>query len=434
MRKIGIIGGTFDPVHIGHLMLAEQAASYFDLSKVIFVPTGLPPHKDRTRITPATHRIEMVRLAIGGNDKYEISGIECDGAGVSYTYITLGTLHEIYGRDAELYYIVGSDVLQYISKFRNSEQVFESCILLATTRPGPDHKTAESLAGDLIATYGARIMLFDFPEIGISSSLLRSKIAAGESVRYMSPDSVIDYIKRNGLYTVGGETALSGYWESIPEPAESLRESGGGQARIDIMRLKRMMVTRLSINRFRHTLGVMETASRLADMIGADREKAVVAGLLHDCMREVPLEELISVCESNDISVTEMDRLAPVILHAPAAAVEADRLLGGADSEITEAIACHTTGRAGMGVLAKVLFVADAIEPGRDYEAAREARAMLDAADGAFIDEARLDGVVLFLLEKQIEHLKKNNRAIHPDTFQAKNWLTGKNVIMEKRR
>ena len=428
MEKIGVIGGTFDPVHIGHLMLADQAASYCNLTKILFVPSGLPPHKDKTKITAAAHRIEMVRLAIGTDDLYGVSTIECDNYGVSYTYITLEKFRGIYGRDAELYYIIGSDVLKYITKFRNCRQIFDSCILLAATRPGFDQKATESLAGELVDAYGARIEIFNFPEIGISSSLLRSKIAGGESVRYMLPDSVIEYIKRNGLYAVGEETVLPGYWESIPEPVEPAPQSCDGGGRDDhtrIGRIKRIVASRLSINRFRHTLRVMETAGRLADLLGADREKAVAAGLLHDCMREVPFEELINICESGGLRVTEEDRLVPVVLHAPAASIEAGKLLGGVGADITEAIACHTTGRDGMGLLAKILFVADAIEPERDYEAARVARLMLDADHANAIDEAQLNAAVLFLLEKQIEHIKENGRVIHPDTLRARNWLYG---------
>ena len=457
MEKIGVLGGTFDPVHIGHLMLADQAASSFGLSKVLFIPSGAPPHKDALKISAAVHRMEMVRLAIMDNVQYEASDIECGDDSVSYTYKTLEALNDIYGRGAALYYIIGSDVLRYITKFRNCKRVFGSCVLLATTRPGGNQKETEAIACELVRLYGARIELMKFPEIGISSSLIRSKISNGESVRYMLPGPVIDYIGKNNLYTIGEETSIPGYWESIPEPhvggapvievsvidapiMDATRRCGrGGQDVFDCDKIKRMMASKLSIKRFRHSLGVAKIATRLAGCLGADQVSAETAGLLHDCMRETPFDELISICEAGEVPMTEFERGAPVILHAAAGAVAARKLLEGASavagtageraditraiSEIEEAIACHTTGRGGMGLLAKIIYVADAIEPGRDYEAAREARAMLSAGDGAKIDEERLDAVALYLIEKNIEHIQKKGHSPHPDTIRARNWL-----------
>jgi nicotinate-nucleotide adenylyltransferase len=452
--KIGVLGGTFDPVHIGHLMLAEHAAEAFNLARVLFLPSGLPPHKDAGKITSAAHRAEMVRLAICGNDNFEVSNAECDNPGVSYTYSTLETLRLLYGESSELYYIIGADVLNYITKFRNYRRVFNSCTLIASTRPGDDHKRTEALAGKLAEAYNARIELLKFPEIAISSSYIRARIAGGGDVRYMLPDPVIEYIIRNGLYRTVEETALPGYWESIPEPEPEIerepvletdrmpefaqfRSKTMGNARveekdkceitgnelIDVIRIKNIAKSMLSPDRFKHTLGVMETAVALAARFGADQYEAAAAGLLHDCMREAPVEELLAICESGGIMIDARDLKTAAILHAPAGSIMAKRILGTAGIDISEAIAGHTTGRAGMGLLAKILFAADAVEPGRDYDTALIARSMLGGAGGDENDLRKLDATVLFLLEKQMEHIAATGRALHQDTVLARDWM-----------
>lgn len=463
MAKIGILGGTFDPVHIGHLMLAEQAAHNYGLSKVLFIPSGRPPHKDMSKITPARHRVEMVRLAIGSNPLFEVSELESDDAHVSYTYSTLDALRRIYGPGAELYYIIGSDVLNYITKFINFRQVLDSCVLIASARPGGDlMKNASVLAGELAGAYGAKIELMKFPEIEISSSMLRAKISGGEAVRYMAPDAVIDYIARNGLYAVGGDTAVPGYWESIPEPRAGCGQDGvcdsgvcdngacdsgnfdndncdnGFWDAVDINKIVKTVASRIPAKRFAHSLNVMETAAGLAAKCGANPKKAALAGILHDIMRDAPAGELIAACESGGYEVRDYELLATVVLHAPAGAIEAGKILrtfieesGGkcdrisyAPDEIGEAIACHTAGRADMGLLAKILFVSDMIEPGREYDVSIEARKMLSGSRAGSDALIRLDETVLFLLEKNIEYLAKSGHPlIHPDSVHARNLL-----------
>ena len=455
MLKIGILGGTFDPVHIGHLMLADHAATIFNLSKVLFIPSGRPPHKDISKITQASHRIAMIRLATSCNGLFETSTVECDSPGVSYTYATLDALRGIYGPDADFYYIVGSDVLYYITKFRNYRQVLDSCAFIASARPGAGQLQAGTLAREISAAHGARIELMDFPEIEISSSMIRDKIAAGESVRYMLPDKVIEYIGENGLYAVGGDTNLPGYWDSVPEPeaataaglertvrpdaaipAESgrdvpiLPDPAGVEQTVrpdaaGLERIKRHVASKISAERYKHTLGVMDEAEKLAVLFGADPDNAVLAALLHDCMRDAPQAELIAFCEADGMLVTDLERGMPVLLHARAGAVEAKKLLGGANGGIDEAIACHTTGRENMDLLSKIIFTADAIEPGRDYDAARKARDMLYKKGGVKYGLKRLDEVVLYLLENQIAYIIKSGRPLHPDTVLARNRLIG---------
>ena len=483
MKKIGVLGGTFDPVHIGHLILAEQTTAFFGFSKTLFVPSGNPPHKDVSRITPTAHRVNMIKLAIDGNPHFEASDAECDETRVSYTYDTLNALQSIYGADTTLYYIIGSDVLKYITRFINYQQVIDSCVLVASTRPGEDLVKTEALAEELKNSFDARIELFKFPEIEISSSLIREKISRGESVRYMIPDAVIDYIGKHGLYKTGEGTAVPGYWESIPTPRvgeprhtavdDAARRSHATGARhtiagtrqataigdVDIEAVKRLAESQMSARRYSHSLRVMELSVEMARIFGADPVKAALAGLLHDYMREAPFDELISVCESGGIAVNDYELYAPVILHAPASAVQAETILGGFGccrgdiDDISKAIKYHTTGCADMGLPEKILFVADAIEPGREHETARIAREMLNRvikhnqsagvktltvlpheyaraggtdpeSGGDKLNAGALDNILLYILERDIEYIIKDARPLlHPDTVHARNRL-----------
>jgi nicotinate-nucleotide adenylyltransferase len=181
-------------------MLAERMAGYLELDKVLFVPTGRPPHKDESKVAGARHRVEMVRLAIEGNPRFELSTIESDSAELSYTYRTLARLRERCGAGAELYYIVGSDVLEGLRDFKNFADICGECVFAAALRPGSSEARASECAEGLASRYGARIVMVPFIEIGISSTVIRDIIANGGSARYLLPDSVLAYIAANRLF------------------------------------------------------------------------------------------------------------------------------------------------------------------------------------------------------------------------------------------
>jgi nicotinate-nucleotide adenylyltransferase len=184
-------------------MAAEFMAQHLGLGRVIFIPAGRPPHKDESRIVPARHRVEMVRLAIGGNPKFELSTLESDLPELSYTYRTFERLAALCGPEAELYYIIGSDVLESIAMFKNFGELCKRCTFAALMRPGARELDIRALAGKLELRHGAKIVFAPFFEVGISSTLIRDIIARGGSARYLLPDSVIAYIYENGLFGAG---------------------------------------------------------------------------------------------------------------------------------------------------------------------------------------------------------------------------------------
>ena len=198
-KKIGIMGGTFNPIHMGHLLMAQYAKEYADLDAVIFIPAGCPYMKDRGTLIEGQIRLQMVQMAIEGSDAYFASDIEIKRSGNTYTYETLQELSKIFPH-ADFYFILGADSLFGLEHWIYPEKILKNCTLIAAARNGSGMDALENKRRELIDRFGGEILLMDFPTVDISSTLIRKRIKNGKSVRYMMPDNLVDYIKANGLY------------------------------------------------------------------------------------------------------------------------------------------------------------------------------------------------------------------------------------------
>ncbi len=197
--KIGILGGTFDPVHNGHLKVAEEVRSQLDLAKVLFVPAGQPWLKSDSLVSPAKHRVEMVRLAITGYYGFELSLMEINRPGLSYTVDTIEELRDKNGAGNELFFILGWDSLSQLPRWKEPTRIIELCCLVAVPRPGykaPDIKRLEMLIPGL----SSRLILTDKPEIDISATQIRRRVAEGLSITDLVPEAVAGYIKQHRMY------------------------------------------------------------------------------------------------------------------------------------------------------------------------------------------------------------------------------------------
>lgn len=199
-KRIGISGGTFNPIHIGHLIIAEMVRDRFGLDKVLFIPSGMPPHKNLGSVLCAEKRFDMVRRAVANNPHFIESRIEIDRGGYTYTVDTLKKLREIYGNDTSLYYIIGADVLNDLLTWKSFEEVFKICEFIAVLRPGNDVQAFNKQMEYLKNAYSARIHFIETPLIEISSTEIRERIKEGRSIKYLVPESVEEYIESNGLY------------------------------------------------------------------------------------------------------------------------------------------------------------------------------------------------------------------------------------------
>ena len=199
-KKVGIMGGTFDPIHVGHLILGENAYHQFALDKVLFMPSGNPPHK-RNRQGRATleQRIEMVRLAIQDNSHFELSLEDAFEDGYSYTKQTLERL-TLANPDVEYYFIMGADSLFSFEDWREPERIVQLAVIVAAVRDHVNEETMQKQVTYLQNKMGANIHILSTPNMDISSQMLRGWVEEGRSLRYYIPDSVVEYIQKNNLY------------------------------------------------------------------------------------------------------------------------------------------------------------------------------------------------------------------------------------------
>ena len=199
-KRIGIMGGTFDPIHIGHLILGENAYHQFHLDRILFMPAGNPPHK-KVRENRATdrQRVDMVRLAIASNPHFSLSLEEMHREGYTYTYRTLERLKD-QNPDTEYYFILGADSLYTFDEWREPERILRACTILVGTRNHTSDEKLDRVIGELEDKYQGNIQKLESLNIDISSEMIRSWIEKGRSLAYYVPDQVIDYIQKNNIY------------------------------------------------------------------------------------------------------------------------------------------------------------------------------------------------------------------------------------------
>ncbi len=377
--RIGIFGGTFDPIHKGHLDVASAVLTAAGLDRLVFMPTGDPPHKVHRNVTPGALRLQMVRAAILeiGNSQFSVSDMEIQRKG--YTY-TIDTLHALLDQEpnSEYLWIIGADVLADLKHWKDYHQVFRLCGFIAMHRPGYSRAHFQTEYEEL-TRLGARIQFVEVPAVDLSSTEIRGACGSGIVPETWVPKAVADIIRTCELYR-----------EDKPfSPEEICRE----------------LQTRLSPGRYAHSIGVMEEAARIGRMVGVSEELCTLAGLLHDAAREfTPAQYAWLGLEGEN----------GALLHAKASAILASSRYGVQNPEILEAIACHTTGKPGMGTLAQILFVADYTEAGRQGPHFDRVRTVLK--------EEGLLAAVLAECEMTIAHLEEQGKAICQDTKDTLAW------------
>ena len=392
--KLGIYGGTFNPPHLGHLAAARYALDAMELDELRLIPAAIPPHKPLPPGSPgARQRLEMVELAADGllqPDRVRVSDMELSRPGKSYTADTLEQIHrEIPG--ARLWFLMGADMFLTLQHWREPEVITRLSGICAFARTQSDSgELLRTQADYLRKTYGARVEVIELPHIvNVSSTQLRELLGRGEGTEYLSP-AVYGYILRHRLYGLDRD----------------LR-------RLDDRDLRACSYSMIRAKRIPHVQGVEEEAVRLARRWGADPEKARRAGILHDCTKYLDLAGQLEVCRKYGVPLDEMERESAKLLHSKTGAWVA-RDVYGADEDIFQAIYWHTTGKADMSLLEKVVYLADYIEPHRDFPGLEELRAL------AYED---LDQALLMGVEMSISDLRDRGVPIHPNTQAARDWL-----------
>ena len=395
--KIGVYGGTFNPPHLGHLTAARAVFDLLKLDKLLLVPAGMPPHKALPAGSPtAEQRLEMTRLAaeqLGLGDRAEVLDLELRREGKSYTADTLAQIRDLYP-GAELWLLMGTDMFLTLQTWHAPEEILALAGIAAFGRTEEDTEELFSVQRDyLYRTYpDARIFTLTIPGVvDISSTELRQQLAADRGANLLAP-AVYGYILREGLYRTGADL------KHLP-----------------LAKLRPVALSYLKHKRIPHVLGTEQEAIRLAERYGADVGKARVGALLHDCTKKLDMAEQLALCEHYGIQLDELERQALKLLHAKTGAAIA-RDVFGVDEEIYGAILWHTTGRAGMTLLEKILYLADYIEPSRDFPGVDKLRKV------CYED---LDKGLLLGLEMTIGEMNAMGNPVHHATIEARDALKG---------
>lgn len=356
-----MFGGTFDPPHKGHLHLLKTAIEQVQCDKVLLIPAYQPPHKDHQPSLSFENRVEVLKSWFGGIPNLEISDIEQRRGGKSFTYETVDLLQGRYPEDT-LHLLIGTDMFLSFEEWRCFEHLLETVVLVVGSRDVGDRSALEEQKKHLMSRYKCKgVILCNMEPIVFASSALRS---LGDGLA----EKILKYLNEN-----------------------------------------------LDAKRVSHTLMVADYARNLAQIHGIDPEKAYLAALLHDCTKCRSEQWQIDYAKAQGVELTEDDLACPQILHQITAPIFAEETFGIDDEEILSAISCHTTGKADMSLLDRLIFFADGCEPSRDYPGVEELRK---------IAEQDLNLATLRLLERTIDFIKYRNAYLHPKTLAAKSDIS----------
>ncbi len=390
MDRIGIYGGTFNPPHVGHIQAATQAMEALRLDRLMLIPDRIAPHKELPENSPLPEqRFEMLKLAAAGDTRMIASDIELKRDGPSYTYETLNQIRASYP-DAELILLMGTDMFLSFDGWRQPEQILKNASLAVAYRGDKGEISAVQAQKIRLESMGAKVILLENSIRAISSTQLRRMLAFRCADSFL-PEGVGAYIQEHGLYDTGAD------WKKLP-----------------MDELERVVVRLLKPNRVAHVLGCRDTAVELAKRWGADETDAARAGLLHDITKALDGPLQLTLCQAYGKMLSEFSRKYPKTLHALTGSLVAERIFGE-NSRVVSAIANHTTGKAGMNLLETIIYVADYMEPNRDFPGVDRLREL------AFSD---IQAALKLGLEMTMEHLKTQGNEVSPESREALAWLS----------
>lgn len=376
--RIGILGGTFNPIHSAHVQMARIARDEAALDRVLLVVSADPPHKIVEGQVSADERFKMVSLAVANEDGVEASDIEIKRGGKSYMLLTLQELHAEYP-DAELLLIVGSDTLDDLANWYHPQEVLKLCDVLCVPRIGLNQND-EQTARELNARFGVGVTILSGKADMISSTDIRDRLEAGQSVDGMIPDAVEQACYESGVYF----------------PA-------------DVRAMQEKCRTALNRERYRHVAGTMRAAALLSELWQQDPHKARIAALLHDCAK--CLDPVTQEVLSGD------DGGVAAVYHAFAGAVLAKTEYGVTDEQILRAIRLHTTGDTGMTNFDATIYAADLTEPTRTFSCVDAYRERVSLGPDAFMRYA---------LRRVARFIGRSDKALHPATRRATDYYDAK--------
>ena len=389
MERIDIYGGTFNPPHVGHIQAAKAGVTALNLDKLLMIPDRIAPHTVLPVNSPtAQQRLEMLRIATADCPKIEVSDMELNREGVSYSYETVMQLRETYP-GAQLVLFMGTDMFLSFLTWKEPRIILENAVLGVFCRGMKAEEAAIEAQKARLEAMGARVELVKNPVVNISSTQMRRLLAfrcAGEFL----PEGVLDYIRQYRLY----DTRTP--WKNLP-----------------MEELESIVISLLNPNRVAHVLGCRDTAVELAKHWGADPVDAARAGILHDITKAIDGPLQLTLCDAYGKMLSDFSQRYPKTLHALTGSLVAERIFGE-NKAVVSAIESHTTGKANMNLLEKIIYVADYMEPNRDFPGVEKLREL------AYTD---MDAALKLGLEMTLEHLNRQGNEVSPESREALAWL-----------
>lgn len=393
MARIGIFGGSFNPPHLGHVLAIQEFQKKLELDCVLLIPAAVPPHKQLdSAAATAAQRLEMTRLAVAALPWAQVLDLELQREGKSYTADTVELLRQRYPTDS-LFLLMGTDMFLSFSTWYQVERIVRAVTLAVAHRDTDQPQRLRQCAAELEQRCGARSILVENRFLPHSSTAVRAMLTFGCAEPYLAP-AVLAYIRALGLYGVGQSLRVL--------PFAALCEAS--------LRLHKS-------SRVNHALGCSETAQALALRWGADPVAARRAGILHDVTKALNAQEQLHLCEKYDIVLNHFERQNPKLLHAKTGAAVARAVFGETEA-VAQAICWHTTGRANMSLLEKILYLADYIEPNRELPGVQELR---------HLAQTDLDAALLRGLEMSVAHVNGGGNEVDPNSLAALRFLQERN-------
>ena len=381
--RIVVYGGSFNPPHLGHVEAARTVSAELAPDKFLIIPTNVSPHKMLAEGSPEPRaRLEMCRLAFADIPGAEISDMELQREGKSYTAQTVEELRRSYPDD-ELFLVMGTDMLLSFESWYRFEYLLENCTLAVLARDEDEDVQLIRQRDVLAEKYGAKVVILKHDPVAASSSDIRERLRFGIGSELL-PDSVYSEIIRRHYY----------------------------DARPELSWLRAKVMPYLTEKRVAHVLGCENEAVSLANRWGEDPERAAVAGILHDITKKLSAEEQLKLCEKYGIINDAAEVANPKLLHAKTGAAFA-RELFGIEDDIYGAIRWHTTGKPDMTLLEKIIYLADFVEPTRDFPGVEELREL------CFED---IDAAMAKGLEMSLEFIRSGGAEPYKDSVEACEW------------
>ena len=381
--NIAIFGGSFNPVHKEHVNIIKSAMHELSLDKAIIMPSNITPSKNGRMAAESTDRLNMCSLAFSDINGVEVSDYEITNGGISYSYITCRELRKKYQKD-NLYFIVGADMFRSFPKWKNPEEILSYVNLAVCARENSE--SLEKAEKNFVESFGGdslnKVKKFSYIGAKVSSTRIRTLAALGESIEAYVDEKTANYIRAHKLYRI----------PELENCLDTVKEN-------------------ITPSRWKHTVGVAVTAAENCPRLGIAEKTAITAAALHDCAKHLKPDDAMLAgfeCPENVPS--------PVV-HQFAGAFVAENIFKITDADILNAIKYHTSGRADMSGLEKLIYLSDMLEEGRSFPHVDELRKEFAKS---------IDGGLYSALKHTIEYLKKEKMPVYPLTEQAYEYVTNK--------